>query len=87
MSDTDDARTQTAAAPDPPVSPPGRSRARQADAVDPRTRRRGGGPLRVVHCPVNTAGVPWTNVQAMRRRGVESSLVVFNRYALHPEAD
>jgi O-antigen/teichoic acid export membrane protein len=44
-------------------------------------------PLRVVHCPVNTAGVPWTNVQALRRRGVDASLVVFNRYALHPEAD
>jgi O-antigen/teichoic acid export membrane protein/glycosyltransferase involved in cell wall biosynthesis len=43
--------------------------------------------LRVVHCPVNTAGVPWTNVQALRRRGVDASLVVFNRYALHPEAD
>ena len=48
------------------------------------TRRR---PLRVVHCPVNTAGVPWTNVQALRRRGIDASLVVFNRYALHPEAD
>ena len=44
-------------------------------------------PLRVVHCPVNTAGVPWTNVQALRRRGVDASLVVFNRYTLHPEAD
>ena len=44
-------------------------------------------PLRVVHCPVNTAGVPWTNVQALRRRGVDASLVVFNRYVLHPEAD
>jgi O-antigen/teichoic acid export membrane protein/glycosyltransferase involved in cell wall biosynthesis len=43
--------------------------------------------LRVVHCPVNTAGVPWTNVQALRRRGVDASLVVFNRYLLHPEAD
>ena len=43
--------------------------------------------LRVVHCPVNTAGVPWTNVQALRRRGVDASLVVFNRYTLHPEAD
>jgi O-antigen/teichoic acid export membrane protein len=31
--------------------------------------------------------VPWTNVQALRRRGVEASLVVFNRYAMHPEAD
>jgi len=37
-----------------------------------------------VHCPVNTAGVPWTNVQALRRRGIDASLVVFNRYTLHP---
>ena len=44
-------------------------------------------PLRVVHCPVNTAGVPWANVQALRRRGVDARLVVFNRYKLHPEAD
>ena len=43
--------------------------------------------LRVVHCPVNTAGVPWANVQALRRRGVDAKLVVFNRYPLHPEAD
>jgi len=43
--------------------------------------------LRVVHCPVNTAGIPWTNVQALRKRGVDASLVVFNRYTLHPEAD
>ena len=43
--------------------------------------------LRVVHCPVNTAGVPWANVQALRRRGVDAKLVVFNRYKLHPEAD
>ena len=46
-----------------------------------------GRPLRVVHCPVNTAGVPWANVQALRRRGVDARLVVFNRYRLHPEAD
>jgi hypothetical protein len=46
-----------------------------------------GRPLRVVHCPVNTAGVPWANVQALRRRGVDARLVVFNRYPLHPEAD
>jgi glycosyltransferase involved in cell wall biosynthesis len=45
------------------------------------------GALRVVHCPVNTAGIPWTNVQALRRRGVDARLVVFERYALHPEAD
>jgi len=44
-------------------------------------------PLRVVHCPVNTAGVPWANVQALRGRGVDAQLVVFNRYKLHPEAD
>ena len=46
-----------------------------------------GRPLRVVHCPVNTAGVPWTNVQALRHRGVDARLVVFERYKLHPEAD
>jgi glycosyltransferase involved in cell wall biosynthesis len=44
-------------------------------------------PLRVVHCPVNTAGVPWANVDALRRRGIDATLVVFNRYTLHPEAD
>ena len=44
-------------------------------------------PLRIVHCPVNTAGVPWTNVLAQRRRGVDARLVVFERYRLHPEAD
>lgn len=44
-------------------------------------------PLRVLHCPVNTAGVPWQNVQAQRRRGVDAKLLVFNRYRLHPDAD
>jgi hypothetical protein len=43
--------------------------------------------LRVTHCPVNTAGIPWTNVQALRRKGVDANLVVFERYKLHPEAD
>ncbi|HVM18240.1 MAG TPA: glycosyltransferase [Gaiellaceae bacterium] len=43
--------------------------------------------LRVVHCPVNTAGIPWQHVQAQRRRGLDARLVVFERYALHPEAD
>jgi glycosyltransferase involved in cell wall biosynthesis len=43
--------------------------------------------VRVTHCPVNTAGIPWTNVQALRTRGIEAQLVVFNRYRLHPEAD
>ena len=44
-------------------------------------------PLRVTLCPVNTAGVPWTNAQALRRRGIDARLVVFERYKLHPEAD
>jgi glycosyltransferase involved in cell wall biosynthesis len=48
---------------------------------------RPGRPLRVVHCPVNTAGIPWANVEALRRRGVDARLVVFERYRLHPEAD
>jgi glycosyltransferase involved in cell wall biosynthesis len=43
--------------------------------------------VRVTHCPVNTAGIPWTNVQALRARGIDARLVVFNRYRLHPEAD
>ena len=43
--------------------------------------------MRVIHCPVNTAGVPWTNVEALRRRGIDAQLVVFNRYTLHSEAD
>jgi O-antigen/teichoic acid export membrane protein/glycosyltransferase involved in cell wall biosynthesis len=48
---------------------------------------RHGKQLRVVHCPVNTAGVPWQNVEALRRNGVDAQLVVFERYRLHPEAD
>jgi glycosyltransferase involved in cell wall biosynthesis len=50
-------------------------------------RRGDGRPLRVTHCPVNTAGIPWDNVQALRSRGVDARLVVFERYRLHPEAD
>jgi glycosyltransferase involved in cell wall biosynthesis len=44
-------------------------------------------PLRITHCPVNTAGVPWQNVLALRRKGVDARLLVFERYKLHPEAD
>ncbi len=44
-------------------------------------------PLRVVHCPVNVAGVAWANVQALRELGVDAQLVVFNRGKLHPDAD
>jgi glycosyltransferase involved in cell wall biosynthesis len=43
--------------------------------------------LRVTHCPVNVAGIPWENVQALRRKGVDARLVVFDRGKLHPEAD
>jgi glycosyltransferase involved in cell wall biosynthesis len=43
--------------------------------------------LRVTHCPVNVAGVPWANVQALRRRGLDARLVVFERGRLHPDAD
>jgi glycosyltransferase involved in cell wall biosynthesis len=43
--------------------------------------------LRVTHCPVNVAGIPWENVEALRRKGLDARLVVFNRGRLHPEAD
>jgi glycosyltransferase involved in cell wall biosynthesis len=43
--------------------------------------------LRVTHGPVNMAGIPWENVEALRRKGVDARLVVFNRARLHPEAD
>ena len=52
-----------------------------------RSIHKAGRPLRVVHCPVNTAGVPWANAQALRRRGIDATVVVFNRYTLHSEAD
>ena len=43
--------------------------------------------MRVTHCPVNIAGIPWENVQALRRQGVDARLVVFERGKLHHEAD
>jgi glycosyltransferase involved in cell wall biosynthesis len=43
--------------------------------------------MRVAHCPVNIAGIPWENVQALRQKGVDARLVVFERGKLHPEAD
>jgi glycosyltransferase involved in cell wall biosynthesis len=43
--------------------------------------------LRIVHAPLNVAGIPWANVEALRRKGVDARLVVFNRQKLHPEAD
>ena len=42
-------------------------------------------PLRVTHCPVNLAGVGWTNVQALRSRGVDARLVVFNTQPFRPD--
>jgi glycosyltransferase involved in cell wall biosynthesis len=33
------------------------------------------------------AGIPWTNVQALRRKGLDARLVVVERQRLHPEAD
>jgi glycosyltransferase involved in cell wall biosynthesis len=36
---------------------------------------------------VNFAGIGWTNVQALRRKGVDTRLVVFNTHPAHPEAD
>jgi len=67
---------------DPDADPGDRSAAGNLDGPAGGDR-----PLRVTLCPVNTAGVPWTTAQALRRRGVDARLVVFERYALHPEAD
>jgi len=36
---------------------------------------------------VNFAGIGWTNVQALRRKGVDAQLVVFKTEPAHPEAD
>jgi hypothetical protein len=33
------------------------------------------------------AGIPWTNVHALRREGVDAKLVVVERQKMHPEAD
>jgi glycosyltransferase involved in cell wall biosynthesis len=36
---------------------------------------------------VNFAGIGWTNVQALRRKGLDARLVVFNTQPAHREAD
>jgi glycosyltransferase involved in cell wall biosynthesis len=41
-------------------------------------------PLRVVHCPVNMGSIGWTNVQALRRQGVDARLVLFEPRKLRP---
>jgi glycosyltransferase involved in cell wall biosynthesis len=43
--------------------------------------------VRVIHTPLNVAGIPWTNVEALRRKGIDARLVVVERQKLHPEAD
>jgi glycosyltransferase involved in cell wall biosynthesis len=40
--------------------------------------------LRVTHAPVNMAGIPYKNVQALRRRGVDARLVVFKPQPFRP---
>ena len=42
-------------------------------------------PLRVLHCPVNLAGVGWTNVQALRRKGVDAKLLLYFRSPFRPD--
>lgn len=42
------------------------------------------GPLRVLHCPVNMAGIAWENVQALRRKGVEARLLTFKLQPFRP---
>jgi glycosyltransferase involved in cell wall biosynthesis len=41
-------------------------------------------PLRVVHCPVNMGSIGWTNVEFLRRKGVDARLVVFEPRRLRP---
>ncbi len=60
---------------------------RRSSPKDAPERDNSGKSLRVTHCPVNIAGIPWENVQALRRKGVDARLVVFERGRLHPEAD
>ena len=43
--------------------------------------------LRVTHCPVNVAGIPWENVQALRRKGSTHGSSSSTAGKLHPEAD
>ncbi|MBA3718437.1 MAG: glycosyltransferase family 4 protein [Actinobacteria bacterium] len=40
--------------------------------------------LRVVHCPVNMGSIGWTNVQFLRKRGIDARLVLFQPRRLRP---
>lgn len=39
---------------------------------------------RVLHCPVNLAGTGWSNVRALRRKGVDARLLVFRDQRWRP---
>jgi glycosyltransferase involved in cell wall biosynthesis len=39
---------------------------------------------RVLHCPVNLAGTGWSNVNALRRKGVDAKLLVFRPQPWRP---
>ena len=39
---------------------------------------------RVLHCPVNLAGTGWSNVRALRRKGVDARLLVFRDQPWRP---
>jgi glycosyltransferase involved in cell wall biosynthesis len=41
-------------------------------------------PLRVVHCPVNMGSIGWTNVQFLRKKGIDARLVLFQPRRLRP---
>jgi glycosyltransferase involved in cell wall biosynthesis len=58
---------------------------RRVPSPSPRSAGRMG--LRVTHCPVNFAGIGWTNVEALRTKGLDARLVVFETQPTHPEAD
>jgi hypothetical protein len=42
-------------------------------------------PLRVLHCPVNMAGTGWANVRALRRKGVDATLLVTRPQRWRPD--
>jgi glycosyltransferase involved in cell wall biosynthesis len=42
-------------------------------------------PLRVLHLPVNLAGTGWSNVRALRRKGVDATLLVFRPQRWRPQ--
>jgi glycosyltransferase involved in cell wall biosynthesis len=49
----------------------------EADGTILQMAQRARNGLRVVHCPVNIGGIPATNVQALKRKGVDAKLLMF----------